>query len=282
MEIATKQGVAVIGVDGSSHPGSMAAMGLYASRNGYISMGFTNTGPKIVSHDGERKYMGTNPICFSAPREKGDPFCLDMATSSVPWNKVEHCRRSGEPLPPGSAVDANGEPTTDAKKVVSLTATGGYKGYGLAAMVEILCCVVTGVPFGHHTKEMYDSNRETYLSEPRNIGQFYMVMRADVCTSFPAFLTAIQQMSDEVRSEPALPGKQVLLAGDPQTLCAQVRSITGVPMDKVVLDSFTKLSEQYGVPFHWQESPFADAGAGSLQGGAQFPYKEPLSPSARL
>ena len=145
MEIAATQGVCMLAVQNSHHPGAMAATTLYAARRGFISWGHTNTGPKLANFGASGSTFGTNPVAFAAPRgSEEEPFSLDMATSMIPWNKVEHHRATGDPLPAGVATTVDGVPTSDAAETQYLLPAGGYKGFGLAAMVEILSCVFTG------------------------------------------------------------------------------------------------------------------------------------------
>lgn len=98
---AEQTGLAMASVFNSSHPGCMASFTLRAARQGYIAMAFTNTGSKILSHSGTRPYFGTNPIAFAAPRKEIDPLCLDMATSIIPWNRVQQSLATGDRLPAG-------------------------------------------------------------------------------------------------------------------------------------------------------------------------------------
>eukprot|EP01136_Pigoraptor_vietnamica_P027996 Opistho-1_new@85013 len=84
MEAAEKYGMAVATVINSNHPGAMWQYTVRAAKKGYIAFGFTNTGPKILSHGGRDAYFGTNPVCFAAPRVEEDPVCLDMATTIIP------------------------------------------------------------------------------------------------------------------------------------------------------------------------------------------------------
>ena len=82
---------------------------------------------------------GTNPIGFAVPTT-GDPFVLDMSTSTVPWGKIEIARRAGLPIPEGWGVDADGLPTTDPSQVKALTPLGGTKeslGRGLLAITRL-------------------------------------------------------------------------------------------------------------------------------------------------
>ena len=134
MEIAATQGVCMLAVQNSHHPGAMAATTLYAARHGYIAWGHTNTGPKLANYGARGSTFGTNPVAFAAPRGTdgqgtSQPFSLDMATSMIPWNKVEHHRATGDPLPEGVATTKEGVPTTDASQTQYLLPTGGYKGF---------------------------------------------------------------------------------------------------------------------------------------------------------
>jgi ureidoglycolate dehydrogenase (NAD+) len=243
IEIANVQGIGTVAVSNSSHPGAMASMALKAARKGYIAFAFTHADALILSHGGTRPYFGTNPICFAAPRKEEEPYCLDMATSIVPWNRVILNRNSDSPLEPGIAVDEYGDPTTDSHKAAAVMPTGSYKGYGLSSMVDVLCGVYTGMAFGRSIPAMFT----TKMSEQRKLGQFYMVMRSDGVISKEEFMHFMQQMTDEVRSEPAIDGEAVMLPGDPQMICAKNRMIDGIPLDDSTLDAFVKMSKKYNI-----------------------------------
>lgn len=243
MPLAQNYGIGAIAVSNSSHPGAMASFALRAARKGYLAFAFTHADALVCSHGGERAYFGTNPICMAAPRQESEPFCLDMAPTSIPWNKLLMYRERGEQLPEQYAADENGNPTDDPELARSLMPIGGYKGYGLAAMVEILSGVLTGMAFGRAIPPMYTSPME----EPRHLGQFYLVLRADVCQSQDFFEQRLQQMTDEVRSEPAKPGERVKLANDPQIEIANHRHQEGIPVDDYLWREFQKMSAQFGI-----------------------------------
>lgn len=247
MEMAEAQGIGVVAVSNSSHPGAMASMALKASRMGYIAFAFTHADALIQSHNGKRAYFGTNPICFSAPREEGEPYCLDMATSVVPWNRVLIHRNSGEPLADDIAVDSDGNLTKNADEAVAILPTGGYKGYGMASMIDILCGIYTGMAFGRSIPAMYKAK----MNEQRKLGQFYMVMRTDGVISHDEFINAMQQMTREVHNEPAIEGESVLLPGDKEIQEAKVRMKNGIPLDDATVDAFNKMSEKYNIPIEF-------------------------------
>ena len=243
IEMAKVQGIGAVAVSNSSHPGAMASMALKAARKGYIAFAFTHADALILSHGGTRPYFGTNPICFAAPREEQEPYCLDMATSIVPWNRVLLNRNSSKPLEPGIAADEYGKPTTDPHKAVAVIPTGSYKGYGLASMVDVLCGVYTGMAFGRSIPAMFT----TQMTEQRKLGQFYIVMRSDGVISKEEFINSMQQMTGEVRTEPAVDGESVMLPGDPQMICAKKRMKDGIPLDDSTLDALVEMSKKNNV-----------------------------------
>ena len=80
-----------------------------------------------------------------------------MATSQVAWGKVELAARAGRKLPLTWATDREGRPTDDPTVALHglMQPLGGYKGYGLALMLEILCGVLSGAAFGPHLANFY-------------------------------------------------------------------------------------------------------------------------------
>lgn len=243
MEMAESQGMGAVGVANSSHPGAMASFALHAARAGFICFAYTHADALLLSHGGVRPFFGTNPICMAAPRREAEPYCLDMATSIIPWNRALIHRASNSPLPEGVAADAEGSLTTDPNNATCLIPTGGYKGQGLASMVEILCGVMTGMAFGREIPAMYKAPMESQ----RRLGQFYLVMRADGCVAEDFFLDRMQALTDAVRNEPAKPGQTVMLAGDKENREADLRRVQGIPLDPDTVSALTELAGRLGV-----------------------------------
>ena len=179
MPLAEEYGICAIAVSNSSHPGAMASFALRAARKGYIAFAFTHADALVSSYGGKRAYFGTNPICIAAPREEAEPFCLDMAPTMISWNKLLGVRERSESLFDKYAADESGIPTDNPTLAKTLLPIGGYKGYGIAAMGEVLCGVLTGMAFGRSIPPMFTSP----MDQPRHLGQFYMALRADVCQS---------------------------------------------------------------------------------------------------
>lgn len=245
--MAGETGVGAVGVKNSSHPGAMASFALWAARRGYMALAFTHADSLLLSHGGTRPFFGTNPVCMAAPRDGGEPFCLDMATSVIPWNRLLLHKAKGEPLPEGTAADAEGLPTTDPARATCLMPTGGYKGTGLAAMVEVLCAVFTGMAFGRDIPAMYRAPME----QPRRLGQFYMALRCDGCVDRAEFTAALARLSDAVRAEPARPGERVMLAGDKEIHESRRRLEQGIPLDPATTEAFKDLARRHAVPLEF-------------------------------
>ncbi len=243
MPIAEKFGISAISVINSSHPGAMASFTLRAARKGYIAFAYTHADALVCSYNGTRSFFGTNPTCFAAPRANSEPFCLDMAPTSISWNKLLSFREHKRELGKDQAADIDGNPTLDSNLAKSLIPIGGYKGFGLAAMAEVLCGVLTGMNFGRSIPPMFTSD----ITKPRKLGQFYLVMRADICQSQELFEKNLYNMSVELRKEPSIDGKKVLVPNDPQINEAGKRKTNGIPITSSLKLQLDRLSKDFGI-----------------------------------
>src|SRR6266699_4024563 len=157
IEKARSANVAAATVFRQGHIGRVASYTLMAAREGMIGIATADSGrsPKAVAPFGGREArLGTNPISIAVPSELEAPFYLDMATSAVAAGKIQLASARGEEIPRGWIVDSEGRQTTDPRQfrnggaLLPLGGTEGYKGSGLAAMVEVLCGLLTGLGFG--------------------------------------------------------------------------------------------------------------------------------------
>jgi len=118
---------------------------------GLIALAFVAARPVIGVFGGRGRALGTNPFAFAAPRAGDAPFVVDFATSAIARGEIQLAARSGEPIPPGVALDVDGEPTTDAERALAGTMLpfgGGHKGSAVAMLVEMMAVVLTGGRFG--------------------------------------------------------------------------------------------------------------------------------------
>ena len=243
IKLAKKNGIGVVAVKNSSHPGAMATMALKAARKGYISFAFTHADSLLLSHNGTRPYFGTNPICVAVPRVEKEPYCLDMATSMISWNKLLTFKEQGKLLSRGLAANKKGQPTINPNLAKSLIGAGSYKGYGLASVVEILCGIYTGMAFGRSIPRMYNSP----IRKPRKLGQFYIVLRIDGCINRINFFKRMQSLSNQVRNEPKRSKQKVMLPNDIEIKKTKDQLKNGVVLSDEVFKKFMQLSKKYSI-----------------------------------
>ncbi len=243
MDMARETGIAAVGVHDSSHCGAVGLYAREAARAGLIGLAFTHADSIAAPHGGQRPFFGTNPIAIAFPRAGGEPVCLDMATTSIPWNRVMNARREGHPLPPDVAVDTRGEPTTDADAAAAVVPLGGagygHKGYALALVVDLLCGPLMGNPYGKHIPSMFGA-----LDEPRRLGAFFIALDPERFAGGAFFATQVEAMARDLADEPGAP----MMPGDPEIAVAAVRSRDGVPIEPGLAEQFRSWGARLGVP----------------------------------
>jgi ureidoglycolate dehydrogenase (NAD+) len=254
VEMAGEAGMGAVAVRNSSHFGMAAYFALMAARQDMIGLAFTHADALMLSHNGSRAFFGTNPICFAAPCQDEEPFCLDMATTTVTWNKMLRVGEIEKSVPLGWGVDSEGIDTQDPARVTALYPIGDYKGFGLGMMVEILCSLLTGMPFGRDISRMYADPIES----KRHLGHFFMAFQVDRFVDLVEFKSRIRSMMGEVRSEPPRDGEEsVQVPGDPEKLNVRERTQTGLPLADVELQSLRDLADESALEFpNVSESPF--------------------------
>ena len=241
IDMAKESGAGIVGVGHSSHCGAIGLYTRMAAREGLIGIAMTHSNSVVVPHGGRRKYFGTNPISFAFPRRAGEPLCLDMATAQVAWNKVLNARIEGRMLEPGLAVDGDGNPTTDPAKAAAGVPLGGptygYKGYGLAFVIDLLCGVLNGMTFGRHITGMYEE-----LDKPRKIGHFMIAIDPARFAGGTALETQVDAVIADLRTQ-----GEILFPGEPELIAEKERVATGVPIDSEALKDMNAWSKKLGV-----------------------------------
>jgi len=171
---AKKTGIGLVAVKNSGHYGLSGYYAEQAVKKKLISIIFTNAPPAIAPHGALKTLFGTNPICFGTPTASKIPFILDTSVSMINRGKIRVAAKLGNKIPEGVALDKYGKPTTDAKKALEgvQLPIAGFRGSGLAWMVDILSGVFTG---GNHAGRVKDPFND--FSGPQNIGHLFIVMR---------------------------------------------------------------------------------------------------------
>jgi (2R)-3-sulfolactate dehydrogenase (NADP+) len=233
---ARAQGVAFIGITNSHHAGAMGLPVAALARQGLVALAFTNSPAAMPVPGGRRALMGTNPVAAAFPRRDQPPLVIDMALSEVARGKIMVAAKAGKPIPTGWALDAEGNPTTDARAALdgAMLAMGGTKGALLALIVELLCCALTASAFGFEADSFFteDGNR------PR-LGQALIAIDPGALAGQDAFLDRVEFLLAAMQADPGvrLPGsRRATLAARaaaegvevPDALFAQLRALAEV------------------------------------------------------
>ena len=224
IRLARQSGLGMVVAKASNHFGAAAWWGQKMRDAGQIGIVMCNASSIVPPWQGKKGQLGTNPICVAVP----GPWLLDMATTTVAAGKIFKAFFNGQPeIPAGWAFDSDGVPTTDTQAAYKgmLMPLGGYKGSGLAMMVEILTSVLGG---GAMCNEVGGIR---YRGKPVRTSQTYLAI--DVARFMPVeeFTARVEQLAAIMKSTPAAPGyDEVLVAGDPEWRTEAERRAHGLPI----------------------------------------------------
>lgn len=172
---------------------------------GLVAVGATNSTARVAPPGGSRPLLGTNPMAMAVPGPgSGVAFQFDFSTSAVALGKITMAAAAGTAIPSGWAVDENGNDTTDPEAALrgSLVSAGGYKGYGLGLMVEVLAAALTGSLASVDVPPLKAAE-----GPPHDLGQFYFLIDPG-SFSGDAFAESLAQLAERVDEQPGarLPG----------------------------------------------------------------------------
>jgi LDH2 family malate/lactate/ureidoglycolate dehydrogenase len=243
VRLASNYGLGMVTARESNHFGAAAWWAMKIARTGKMGLVFCNASPIVPPWQGKQGRFGTNPICMAVPAGSRDPWLLDMATTTVAANKVFKAHANHEPtIPAGWAMDQDGIPTTDTGAAYAglLMPLGGYKGSGLAMMVEILCGVIGG------------GAMSTELGGLRVRGKRFRASQTfiaiDVLRMQPDFRERIDWLIEEVKSAaPASGYDEVLVANEPELRTERQRLAAGIPVPDGTYEALRAGAERVGV-----------------------------------
>lgn len=237
---AREFGVGVALARGSNHFGPVAPYLHIAAQEGFAAIAGSNATTTIAPWGGADARLGNSPVGFGVPNPGGRPIYLDMAMSVVARAKIRNALKRGESIPDTWATDNRGRPTTDAKAALDgfLQPMGGYKGYGLALIVDLFAGLLSGAAYLTHVKSWVDAPEE-----PQNLGHFFILFNASALGS-PEWLAA--RMADFAAilhgSPPADPARPVLLPGEIEMDRFERQKKEGIAIDAEVLAMLEKFA----------------------------------------
>ncbi len=254
IEKAKASGIGAITVNNSNHFGIAGYYALMALKHDMIGICLTNSQPLVAPTYGRTAVLGTNPIAVAVPTEHEYPYLLDMATSAVAYGKIQLYEKKKEHIPIGWGVDEDGNVTNDPTKIRpgghgallplgGMEITAGYKGYGLALLVEILCSALSGGNFLTHVGG-------PGKPEPTGVSHFFMALNIEAFRPIIDFKKQMDDMIRELKASPLAVGREeILVAGEGEFKYAEFNSVHGVPLIKPIVDGLKAEGEKIGVPF---------------------------------
>ncbi|MBD9388097.1 Ldh family oxidoreductase [Agrobacterium sp. AGB01] len=246
IDLASKFGIGAVAIRNTSHFGPAGAYSIEAARKGYIGITFCNSDSFVRLHDGAMRFHGTNPISVGVPVSGDDPWLLDMATSSIPYNRVLLYRSLGQALPNATASDETGVDTKDANAADMLAPLGGefgFKGAALAGVAEIFSAILTGMKLSFDIAPMGGPD----FSKPRGMGAFVLAIKPEAFVDRQTFDSGMQRYLQVLRTSPTREDCKVMAPGDREWLVAAQREREGVTVDPSTRQAFEELADKYGL-----------------------------------
>jgi len=243
IEKAKKYGVGAVAVRNSTHFGIAGYYSLMAIKEGMIGLVTTNARPSIPPTFGSEPMLGTNPLTFGAPTDEKFPFLLDCATSIIQRGKVEVHARINKSLPKNTVIDDKGEIMTDPNEVLEQMLerkasllplggkgeeTAGYKGYGYAAVVELLSAALQEGIYLRDTLGIVEKGQKRL-----KVGHFFLAINIDSFAGITSFSKTAGKIMGDLRSSRKIPGEErIYTAGEKEYLAEIDKRKAGIPLNQ--------------------------------------------------
>jgi LDH2 family malate/lactate/ureidoglycolate dehydrogenase len=243
---AKQTATAVVSVKNSNHFGAAAFYATQAIGHGMIGFAATNAGPTMAPTGGREGRLGNNAMAVAVPAGKFPPVVLDMATGAVAWGKIFLAQQQKGKIPTTWALDRNGLPTDDPNAAAHqglIQPMGGYKGYGLSLLIDILAGVLSGGGYSTHVKTLYQG-----IENPAHIAHMCAALRIDAFMALKAFEERMEALIDLMHSCPKAPGvERIYVPGELEHETGRRRRKEGIPLNAKLRDELISLGAELGV-----------------------------------
>ena len=236
IEKAKTYGIGFVGVKNSNHFGAGAYYAQLAEKSGMIGIAASTGDPTMAPWGGAEKQIGNNPLAISVPTKKVPPVTLDMAQSVVAFGKIANMKTQGmKEVPAGWALDKNGVPTTNIDEVYSVVPLGGYKGFGLALMIDVISGLLIGGGTGVRANPDQMGPAHTFIAiDPAAFGDQ------------KAFVEKVDSRVMEFKScKKSTNSKGIFMPGEIEENCYSASQKSAEIIDEIV-ESLNALAEEMG------------------------------------
>ena len=238
MQRCRSQAIVTCTIDDCGHLGALGAGLLDAAEAGYVGF-LCQRVPPLMSPPGFKgRAIGNNPIAFAMPVAGGVPLVFDTALSKVARGNVTEAQREGKPIPEGWAIDAEGNPTTDAAAALcgAMLPMADHKGMGLAMLVECFAASLAGA----------GRAKVSGAGSPGYLGAFLMVANPDLLTGRAAFDESVKRWLGAYMQSG---GARARYPGQRQAQVERLRLREGIPLARAATAQLRETGTKHGVPF---------------------------------
>lgn len=241
VELAGIHGIGMCEVRHSSHYGMASYYALQAAREGMIGFSCTNGVPNLAHFGSMEGMLGTNPFAMAVPSD-GFPLVLDVACSVTARGNISNAKREGKDIPLGWAIDAEGNPTTDAAKALvgAVLPFAGHKGSGIAIMVDILCGLLNSGTTSKHV-------REDPATGP-NVGHVMIAIDPQAFLTKEEFAERLERYKKELSEARKAPGvEKIYLPGEIEAGKEAFNRENGIKMGNGAFRELCEACREYGI-----------------------------------
>jgi LDH2 family malate/lactate/ureidoglycolate dehydrogenase len=234
MARARRFGIALVLARDSNHFGAISPYSYIAANEGFATIIGTNASVTIAPTGGREARLGNNPIAFGVPNPGGDPVILDMAVSVAARGKIREALKRGKAIPDTWAVGPDGKPTTDPKAALDgfLLPIGGYKGYGLSAIVDLFAGVLTGASYLTRVVPWMEEP-----GKPQGLGHFFIAIDTRMLGAAEWLAARVRDFASILHETPAAdPAQPVVLPGEIELRKMAHHRAHGIPIENAVLE----------------------------------------------
>lgn len=245
--ICRQNGIVCATMRNSQHFGALSYYCNLVARDGMILLATTNGEPAMSPTGGYDAFFGTNPIAISFPTGKGFSIKIDLSTSAIARGNIIAAAKKKNSIPLGWALNANGEPTTDAEQALlgTVLTMAGHKGYALALMVEILSGVLSGASIGPLVGSMYKN-----LDRKQDVGHFFCLIYIDAFLDREEFLSRIDATIDSLKAGSRMAGvTEIMVPGERSARVGAENRKLGIPIDAPTLKEIEDWCAHFNIEF---------------------------------
>lgn len=249
VSVAQEQGVGFVAVRNSNLYGAASYFCDLAVARACLSFTCTNAVAKVAPHGGRQALFGTNPLAFGCPTPSGDPILVDFSTSALSGSDTRARGETGNTLPPGAALDKDGNPTQNPSDVAAgaLLPAAGPKGFGLALIVDILAGILSGAASGKEVGSMYNT-----WDKPVNAGHVFLAVDIERFVSLEEFSARINTLIHWLRENaPIDPATPVRYPGEMRAELARRFLAEGIPLPEQVTAQLSSLARELRISTPW-------------------------------